>query len=315
MSSLSRFAMSTFSLPLTLRISTSFGLIGLISIAGCARQSAESESGVGSATNGPIVSASRVQADALPAGASTVGERLARSPRHGEYAMIRTGTGDSVRAWVVYPERSAKAPVVIVVHEIFGLSSWVRGVADQFAADGFIAIAPDLLTGKVAPTPGSDTLTQAQATGAIRSLQTADVQRQLAAIGQYGMSLPAAQRRYGVVGFCWGGSAAFASAVASPPGQGAAVVYYGSSPQTASLASVKIPVLGLYGGEDARVNATIPPADSAMRALGKVCQPRIFPGAGHGFLRQQEGQAGANLEATRAAWPLTVSFFRTHLGQ
>jgi len=113
----------------------------------------------------------------IPAGASTVAERLAKSPRHGEYVMIRTGPSDSVKAWVVYPQRSTKAPVVVVVHEIFGLSTWVRGVADQLAADGFIAIAPDLLTGKLAPEPGSDTVNSQAATGANRSLRTEDVQR------------------------------------------------------------------------------------------------------------------------------------------
>jgi carboxymethylenebutenolidase len=253
---------------------------------------------------------------AIPAGAVTVAERIAKSPRHGEYAMIRTGPSDSVRAWVVYPERSTKAPVVIVVHEIFGLSTWVRGVADQLAADGFIAIAPDLLTGKVAPAPGSDTVAAAAATAAIRSLASGDVQRQIAAIGQYGMSLPAATNRYGVVGFCWGGSASFASAVASPAGQSAAVVYYGSAPTPyTSLASVKVPVLGLYGGEDARIGATIPPTDSAMKALGKRYEHHTFAGAGHGFLRQQDGQTGANLAAARQAWPMTVAFFRTNLGR
>ena len=252
---------------------------------------------------------------ALPAGAATVADRLAKSPRHGEYAMIRTGPSDSVRAWVVYPERSTKAPVVVVVHEIFGLSTWVRGVADQLAADGFIAIAPDLLTGKVTPAPGADTVAGNVATAAVRSLASTDVQRQLAAIGQYGMALPAAAKSYGVVGFCWGGSASFASAVASPAGQGAAVVYYGSAPALPTLASIKVPVLGLYGGEDARIGATVPPTDSAMKALGKSFEHHTFPGAGHGFLRQQDGQAGANLAAARQAWPLTVAFFRTNLGR
>jgi carboxymethylenebutenolidase len=244
-----------------------------------------------------------------------VAERLARSPRHGEYVTIRTGPSDSVRAWVVYPQRSTKAPVVVVVHEIFGLSTWVRGVADQLAADGFIAIAPDLLTGKVAPVAGTDTVAGSAATAAIRSLRAEDVQRQIAAVGQYGMKLPAAEQRYGVVGFCWGGGASFASAVVSPPGQGAAVVYYGTSPEISSLANVKIPVLGLYGGEDARVGATVPPAVSAMKALGKRFEPHTFAGAGHGFLRQQDGQGGANLEAARQAWPLTVDFFRSTLGR
>jgi carboxymethylenebutenolidase len=250
----------------------------------------------------------------IPASSSGVAARLASSPRHGEYVMIRTGSSDSVRAWVVYPERASKAPVVVVVHEIFGLSTWVRGVADQLAADGFIAIAPDLLTGKAAPTPGADTLTQAAATSAIRTLQSADVQRQLAVVGQYGMSLPSAEKKYGIVGFCWGGGTSFAHAVASPPGLGASVVYYGSSPATSSLASVNVPVLGLYGGNDARVGATVPPADSAMRALGKSFEPHSFAGAGHGFLRQQSDSTGANLTASRQAWPLTIAFFRTHLG-
>ena len=230
--------------------------------------------------------------------------------------MIKTGPSDSVRAWVVYPERASKAPVVVVIHEIFGLSTWVRGVADQLAADGFIAIAPDLLTGKVALSPGSDTVAASAATAAIRSLGSADVQRQIAAVAGYGMSLPAALHRFGVVGFCWGGSASFAAAVASTEGQGASVVYYGSAPTPlATLNSIKVPVLGLYGGEDARIGATIPATDSAMKALGKRYEHHTFPGAGHGFLRQQDGQGGANLAAARQAWPLTVAFFRNNLGR
>jgi carboxymethylenebutenolidase len=227
--------------------------------------------------------------------------------------MIRTGPTDSVRAWVVYPERASKAPVVVVIHEIFGLSTWIRGVADQLAADGYIAIAPDLLTGKATPASGSDTLTQAVATATIRTLNADDVQRQLAAVGRYGMSLPSAERRYGTVGFCWGGGTSFAHAVMSPAGLGASVVYYGTSPATPTLANVKVPVLGLYAGDDARVDATVPPADSAMRALGKSFEPHTFAGAGHGFLRQQDGKDGANLAATRQAWPLTIGFFRSHL--
>jgi carboxymethylenebutenolidase len=304
--------------------------LALLSLA-CARHTPEGDThaghaattsgtaAAGTASSGTTASGATAAAAAsdasLPAGAATVADRLAKSPRHGEYAMIKTGPSDSVRAWVVYPERSTKAPVVVVVHEIFGLSAWVRGVADQLAADGFIAIAPDLLTGKVAPAPGADTVAGNVATAAIRSLASADVQRQLAAVGQYGMALPAAAKSYGVVGFCWGGSASFSSAVASPAGQGAAVVYYGSAPELPTLASIKVPVLGLYGGEDARIGATVPPTDSAMKALGKSFEHHTFPGAGHGFLRQQDGQGGANLAAARQAWPRTLAFFRTNLGR
>src|SRR3954468_5994763 len=125
---------------------------------------------------------------ALPPDAAGAPARLSASPRHGEWVMIHTGNGDSLHTWVVYPERSTKAPVVVVVHEIFGLSTWVRGVADQLAADGFIAIAPDLLTGKLDPVPGSDTVASSAATAAVRSLRLEDVQRQIAAVGQYGMA-------------------------------------------------------------------------------------------------------------------------------
>lgn len=275
----------------------------------------------GHAAHGAPASATapRAAADSmLPAGASDAAARLSASSRHGEWVMIPGGApGDSVRAWIVYPERSTRAPVVVVIHEIFGLSTWIRAVTDQLAADGFIAIAPDLLSGKQLPGDPSalapDSATVAASVAAIRTLNPADVQRRLAAVGRYGMALPAATAHYGVVGFCWGGSMSFWHAVTSPS-LGAAVVYYGGSPEPARLASVRAPVLGLYGADDARVNATVPPADSAMKALGRTFEPHTFDGAGHGFLRQQDGRDGANLAATKQAWPLTVAWFRKHLG-
>jgi len=252
----------------------------------------------------------------LPAAASTVAARLAASPRHGEYVMIaRTPGGtDSLRAWVVYPERRDKAPVVVVLHEIYGLSTWIRGVADQLAADGYIAVAPDLLSGKYTLAVG-DTITQAQASTLIRTLSADDVQHDITRSAEYGMALPAAKPQFGVVGFCWGGSTSFATAVRAHPKLKGSVVYYGTSPSVSELTSVRAPVLGLYGENDARVNATIPAADSAMKALKKTFDPVILLGAGHGFLRQQDGQNGANMAATRTAWPRTLSFFRKTLGR
>jgi carboxymethylenebutenolidase len=247
----------------------------------------------------------------LPPDASLAPTRLLKSPRHGEWVLIATGEGDSLRSWVVYPERSTKAPVVIVIHDIYGMSTWARSVADQLAADGFIAIAPDLLTSKHLP-EGPDSVLAPLASAAIRTLDQAQIQRQIDAVARYGMSLPAATRKYGIVGFCWGGGVSFAHAVHAPS-LGASVVYYGTSPRTEDLASVRAPVLGLYGGNDARVNATIPAADSALRALGRVYQQNIYPGAGHGFLKQQGGMNGANLSAARSAWPATIAWFRKYL--
>jgi carboxymethylenebutenolidase len=252
------------------------------------------------------------QSASLPADAANARARLSASPRHGEWVMVPAGA-DSVRAWIVYPERKTRAPVVVVVHEIYGLSPWIRAVADQLAADGFIAIAPDLLTSKNLPNP-TDSVPAELATAAIRTLNPDDVHRQISAAATYAMALPSAVQKYGIVGFCWGGGVSFEHAVRSPS-LGASVVYYGVSPATASLTSVKAPVLGLYGGNDARVDATIPPADTAMKTMGKTYSPIIYEGAGHGFLRQQSGQNGANLTATQKAWPETVAWFRKYLGK
>jgi len=251
------------------------------------------------------------QGPPLPAGAADVVVRLKASPRHAEWATIKTSPTDSGLAWVVFPERRDKAPVVVVIHEIFGLSNWVRGVADQLAADGFIAIAPDLLTMKRSGDLTSE-WSGDSARAAIRNLKPDDVQRDLDAVARYGMALPAATKKYGVVGYCWGGSTSFAHAVHAAD-LDAAVVYYGTSPPSAQLASVRAPVLGLYGSDDARVNATIPAADSTMKALGKTYESVIYAGAGHGFLRDQTGKEGANMDATKQAWMRTIAFFRKHL--
>jgi carboxymethylenebutenolidase len=262
----------------------------------------------------PAVGSTRApqrSAAGLPAGATDVTARLASSTRHAEWAMVRVGNDDSVRVWVVYPERRTNAPIVVVVHEIFGLSTWIRGVADQLAADGFIAIAPDFLTGYTGAFH-PDSLPVDSARAFIRRLDADQIQRRIDATARWGMALPAAIPKYGIVGFCWGGSVVFNHAVHSPT-LGAGVAYYGAAPEPARLTTVRAPVLGLYGENDARVNATIAPTDSAMRVMGKTYQPQVFPGAGHGFLRQQDAASGANLEATRRAWPATLAWFRRYL--
>ena len=252
-----------------------------------------------------------------PASASTVQARLSASPRHGEWVTVKTTATDSVRAYLVFPERKTKAPVVVVIHEIFGLSNWVRGVADQLAADGFIAIAPELLTMKNVPNTPNGEPNPDSARVAISTLNFQSYQRDIRAVAEYAMNLPAATKKYGITGFCWGGTASFAHALMYPDAS-AVVSYYGTTPDPktqigARYAQVKAPVLGLYGGNDARVNSTIARADSAMKANNATYQPKVFDGAGHGFLRQQEGAEGANARATAEAWPMTVDWFRRHL--
>jgi carboxymethylenebutenolidase len=254
--------------------------------------------------------AAAVGQQALPAGADDAVARLNASPRHGEWVTVRSGT-DSIRAWVVHPERSDAAPVVLVVHEIFGLSNWVRAVADQLAAEGFIAIAPDLLTMQNVPQTESGEADPQQARQVIGTIPRETVNRYLTAVAGYGMGLPSARRSYGIVGFCWGGTTSFEHAIAAPD-LDAAVVYYGGLQDPARVTAIQAPVLGNYGGADNRVNATIPAAEQAMQAAGKRYEPHIYDGAGHGFLRQQTNEA--NQTATRQAWPRTVAFFKQHLG-
>jgi carboxymethylenebutenolidase len=287
--------------------------IALLLAACASRQSCDgADCPAPSATSG----AAQRQSGTIPAGNAEAPARLAASPRHGEWAMIPAngiGGADSVRAWVVYPERKDKAPVVVVVHEIFGLTPWVRNVADQLAADGFIAIAPDLLSGK-RPVGYLDAQPQDSAVAVIRTLRPADVQEHLDLVARYGMSLPAARPVYGIVGYCWGGSAVWNHAVHAGSRLAAGVSYYGGTPDRQRIVdSVKTPILGLYGGNDARVNATIPRADSAMKEIRAPYTYQVYEGAGHGFLRQQDGQNGANLAASRDAWPRTIAFLRERL--
>lgn len=238
--------------------------------------------------------------------------RLESSPRHGEWVSVDAGSGDMVDLWVVYPERADRAPVVVVVHEIFGLSDWVRAVADQLAAEGFIAVAPDFLSGKAPGGKGSSAVTADGARALIATLQPAEITRRLDAAARYATSLPAATREFGVVGYCWGGGISFSYATQQPD-LDAAVVYYGTSPATDTLSRAQAPILGLYGGSDARVNATVPAAEAELKRLGKRFEAETYAGAGHAFLRQQTGQSGANMAAAEKAWPRTVQFLKEHL--
>ncbi len=254
--------------------------------------------------------------DNLPPSEETAKDRLNQSPRHGEWADVKVpGSTQAVRTWVVYPERKDKAGVVIVIQEIFGLSDWIRGVADQLAKEGFIAVAPDLLSGKGPNGGNTDAFpSRDDVTKAVRGLAPDEVAARLNAVRDYAVKLPAANGKSGTVGFCWGGSVSFAYATAQP-NLNAAVVFYGTAPSDSSkLTSIKAPVLGNYGGDDARVNATIDPTDAEMKKLSKKYEHYIYEGAGHGFLRAQSGKDGANLKATQQAWPRTVEFLRLHLG-
>lgn len=250
----------------------------------------------------------------IPPGETGAKAELERSPRHHEWADIAVpGKEGKVSAFVAYPERKDKAPVVIVIHEVYGLTDWIRAVADRLAADGFIAIAPDFLSGMGPGGGGSEKFgSRDDAVKAVRGLGAQEVVAMLDAVSRYGRGLPAAKGKFATIGFCWGGGQSFHYATAAPD-LNAAVVFYGTSPEAEALGKIRAPVLGLYGGDDARVNATVGPAEARMKELGKTFLAHTYSGAGHGFLRAQDGRDGANLAAAGKAWPVSIEFLKKNL--
>jgi carboxymethylenebutenolidase len=223
--------------------------------------------------------------------------KLEKSPRHGEWVTIKSGDRN-VQAFVVYPEVKSKAPVVLVIHEIFGMTDWVRDTADQLAAAGYIAIAPDLLSGMGPNGGGSNAYASVDdARGAVGKLSPDQVTADLNATADYAKKLPASNGKLAVAGFCWGGSESFRFAT-NRPDLKAAFVFYGGPPE--GIARIKAPVYGFYGGNDARVNATIPKAQEDMKAAGKTYEPVTYEGAGHGFMRA--GEAPDTNEANKKAY-------------
>ena len=230
--------------------------------------------------------------------------RLEKSPRHMEWVKVKQGNRE-VNCFVAYPERKDKATAVVVIHEIFGLTDWVRGVADQLAEAGYIAIAPDLLSG-MAP-GGGGTAELGGGDGVrkvIRDLPPEQITADLTAVANYVSALPSANGKVAVGGFCWGGSQTFRFATDNQKIK-AAFPFYGSGPDLpAAIQRITVPVYGFYGSNDERVNATIPVSKDLMKAAGKVYEPVIYEGAGHGFMRAGEAPdaSPANQKAREESW-------------
>ena len=260
----------------------------------------------------PTQNAAAMRDPNLPPDNDAAKEQLAKSPRHGEWVDIKLASGAPINSFVLYPERSSKAPVVIVVHDIGGMSDWIRGIGDQLAKEGFIAIVPDLLSGK-GPNGGGTASLGDQVGQTIRTLTPDELKTRIDAIMAYGKTLPSSNGKTGTIGFCWGGGTVFNYAL-SQPAVAATASYYGPMPtEPAAYEKAKTPILGLYGGNDQRVNANIPVAEAALKEHGVSYTSLVFEGAGHGFLRNQSGQDGANLKAVQQAWPKTLDFFRRSL--
>lgn len=230
--------------------------------------------------------------------------RLEKSPRHMEWVKVPAGERE-VNCFVAYPEVKDKATAVVVIHEIFGLSDWVRGVADQLAEAGYIAIAPDLLWGKAPGGGGTAEFESGDAVRkAIQGLSPNVTTANLNAAAKYVTQLPACNGKFAVIGFCWGGTETFRFATNNREMK-AGLVFYGSGPTDPdAISRITAPIYGFYGENDARVNATVPGSAALTEKAGKVYNPVTYEGAGHGFMRAGEAPDAnaANRQAREAAW-------------
>jgi carboxymethylenebutenolidase len=227
---------------------------------------------------------------------------LEKSPRHREWVTVKHD-GRSVETFVVYPESKGKTPVVLIIHEIFGMTDWVQDLADQVAAAGYIAVAPDLLSG-MGPNGGrSSDFAEGKANEAVSHLNPDQVTADLNAAGDYGLKIPASNGKLFVGGFCWGGSQTFRFAT-NRGDLSAAFVFYGGPPEKEAMARIKAPVYGFFAGNDARIGAMIPDAIVQMKAAGKPFDIVTYDGAGHGFMRAGEAPDAkdADKKARIEAW-------------
>jgi carboxymethylenebutenolidase len=230
-------------------------------------------------------------------------KKLEASPRHQEWVAIEHGNR-KVMTFVVYPEVKEKAPVIILIHEIFGMTDWVRNLADQFAAAGYIAVAPDLLSG-MGPNGGrTDSIEASKVGEAIQALPSDQITGDLNAVADYAKTIPAGNFKIAVAGFCWGGTQAWRFAT-NRLDLSYALAFYGTAPNKEDeLSKIVAPVYGFYGENDMRVNATVPGTTEKMSKLGKFFEATTYPGAGHGFMRAGEAPNASdeNAKARSAAW-------------
>jgi carboxymethylenebutenolidase len=238
-------------------------------------------------------------------------QALDKSPRHGEWVQLKHDNR-TVQAFIVYPETKGKAPAVVVIHEIFGLTDWARSVADQLAAQGYIAIAPDLLSGDGPNGGGSSAFPSVDdARKAVAGLNADTVTADLNAAADYVKKLPSSNGKIAVAGFCWGGGQSFRFAT-NRKDLSAAFVFYGPPPE--DLTSITAPVYGFYGGNDNRIDSTIPATQEAMKKAGKKYDPVTYEGAGHGFMRAGEDPTDtnpANKKARTEAWQRCLQLLKS----
>jgi carboxymethylenebutenolidase len=219
-----------------------------------------------------------------------------------EYAAA----GSPVAGYLAHLKGETKRPGVIVIHENRGLNLHIRDVARRFALDGFLALAPDMLS-PVGGTPADED----KAREMFRSLDVAETVARLAAAVTYLGGHPLSTGRVGAVGFCWGGGMANRLAAAGTA-LAASVAYYGAQPPADQVPKISAPLLLHYAGLDERINTGIAAFEEALKANGKLYEMHTYEGVNHAF-NNDTSPTRYDKAAADLAWGRTVEFLRKHL--
>ncbi len=217
------------------------------------------------------------------------------------------GTTGSIKAYLAQPKGTIKLPAVIVVHENRGLNAHIEDVTRRVALEGFLALAPDLLS----PSGGTPANEDA-AREMIGKLDAKNALQDAIAAVAFLAKHVQGNGKVGAVGFCWGGAMAGELAVHAPD-LDAAVVYYGRQPQAADVAKIQAPLLLHYAGLDTRINEGIPAFEDALKKANKKYALHIYKGANHAF-NNDTSEARYNKQAAEQAWGRTIAFLKEHLG-
>ena len=214
--------------------------------------------------------------------------------------------GGTASGYLSVPD-GGTGPGVVVLQEWWGLVPHIKDVADRFAAEGFVALAPDLYHGDVARSPD-------EAGKMMMALNIAQTEKDLRGAVEYLLSHEATEGdRAGTVGFCMGGALSLYAASKNER-VGACVVFYGIHPKVEpDFERLRAPVLGLFGEKDSMVTpAVVQALEERVREHGKSVETHIYPGAEHAFFNDTRPEV-YDAEAAADAWRRTVEFLREHL--
>jgi carboxymethylenebutenolidase len=217
------------------------------------------------------------------------------------------GSSGAVKAYLARPKTmSGRLPGVIVIHENRGLQPHLEDVARRFAVEGFVALAPDLMSAMGGTPPVEDDARQAFAK-VDRAVAVKDANAAIAFL----KGRPDSNGKVGAVGFCWGGGTVNRMATSSPD-LAAAIVYYGDPPAADEAKNIKVPMLAHYASLDARINGMLPPWEAALKAANVAYTAHMYEGVNHAFNNDMAGER-YNKAASDQAWGRSIEFFKRTL--